>query len=1139
MKKRAKEYRDRRLIAKSGLFDEKYYLLTYPDVRKADIDPIKHYLKTGAKELRNPSPDFDTKYYLENNSDLEKSGVNPLVHYIRYGMYENRKINKSGKVIELNKRAIKNKLKKRKVDIFFKITKSIKNEPKLILNTVKNISQNGVRDTILKINEKLKGEVDISQKDSSKKLGSLNNFFNEVANIPTIKLNKPIDIIVPVYNGFEYLESLFKSIISSTTLSYRVLICDDKSSDERVLPFLKDIVSKNKNMELFENEENLGFIKTVNKLVEKTQNHFVILNTDTEVPSFWLERLMYPIFSMENIASTTPFTNAGTICSFPEYLKDNEILDGMGVDDLDSHFKTVNFKETYIEIPTGVGFCMGINKNLVNEIGFFDEIFGKGYAEENDWCQRAIQKGYKNIHVTNLFVYHKHGGSFTSEVKKTLLEKNLKLLNTKHQDYNIQVRKTVEENKLEDLRNLLFYKIKSFNTHTTLIFTHDLGGGTKFYTEQEIHRRLIEKENILLIKYNSKEKTYFIEIYNKNKKTSLYSYDENEVFDFLNLFNIDEIFVNSLVSYNGIDKTIDKIINLHKIKKSKIILPIHDFFPICPDFNLLGENSLYCNIPKDSSICHKCLSSKKEPVKKIYSRVDIKTWREQWQQLLNITDEIRCFSQSSKKIVKTVYPEFADLIIVKPHNIDGKYKNIYNPDLNSKPRVIGILGGIGTAKGSLVVKNMVEHIDKNKLDIKIVVIGNINQHINSPSFTFTGSYKSEELIKLVQEHNITEFFIPSVWPETFSYVTDEIMQLGYPLTVFDLGAPAERVKDYQYGNIIKVGEDVDFLYQDDEKEHDRKTIYIHIGANKTGSSSIQQFMDVNRDLFASKNLYYVNKDIVSHAHHPMAWVLQGSKGTIPNYKVNQMVWEDVVAEIKTTNYLNYLISSEFFITVKNIEQTNRIKKYFSEFNVKIILYIRPQDLWIESAYLQKVKTGIECGRFIDFIKNPDQEFDIEKLLRAWECSFGVDNIIIRNFDDKEVKKDLISDFINIFNFKYEDFKGIKHLPRVNDSITRELSELFLKYKDKLDDAGRNKIIFTYNQKIKNKNSLNTKYLDQESREEFLKKYQNSNEAIAKRYFKRDILFEKDDKKYEGVMEYTREEKDQIVKELTNRLGIGL
>jgi 1,4-dihydroxy-2-naphthoate octaprenyltransferase len=50
--------------------------------------------------------------------------------------------------------------------------------------------------------------------------------------------------------------------------------------------------------------------------------------------------------------------------------------------------------------------------------------------------------------------------------------------------------------------------------------------------------------------------------------------------------------------------------------------------------------------------------------------------------------------------------------------------------------------------------------------------------------------------------NITEFLVPSICPETYSYTTDEIMQMGYPLIVFDLGAPAERVKNYELGKII-------------------------------------------------------------------------------------------------------------------------------------------------------------------------------------------------------------------------------------------------------------------------------------------------------------------------------------------------
>jgi glycosyltransferase involved in cell wall biosynthesis len=36
--------------------------------------------------------------------------------------------------------------------------------------------------------------------------------------------------------------------------------------------------------------------------------------------------------------------------------------------------------------------------------------------------------------------------------------------------------------------------------------------------------------------------------------------------------------------------------------------------------------------------------------------------------------------------------------------------------------------------------------------------------------------------------------LPSIWPETFSYVTQELMSLGVPLVCFDLGAPAECVR---------------------------------------------------------------------------------------------------------------------------------------------------------------------------------------------------------------------------------------------------------------------------------------------------------------------------------------------------------
>lgn len=78
------------LIKGSGLFDEAWYLQTYPDVAAAGMDPVEHYWANGAAEKRDPSPSFSTGYYLESNRDVSDSGMNPLVHFIQFGKSEGR-----------------------------------------------------------------------------------------------------------------------------------------------------------------------------------------------------------------------------------------------------------------------------------------------------------------------------------------------------------------------------------------------------------------------------------------------------------------------------------------------------------------------------------------------------------------------------------------------------------------------------------------------------------------------------------------------------------------------------------------------------------------------------------------------------------------------------------------------------------------------------------------------------------------------------------------------------------------------------------------------------------------------------------------------------------------------------------------
>jgi hypothetical protein len=78
------------IIQKSGLFDNEFYLNNNHDVKKNKINPIRHYLKYGWKEGRDPSQHFSTNGYLAMNEDVKLAGLNPLLHYIRNGKSEGR-----------------------------------------------------------------------------------------------------------------------------------------------------------------------------------------------------------------------------------------------------------------------------------------------------------------------------------------------------------------------------------------------------------------------------------------------------------------------------------------------------------------------------------------------------------------------------------------------------------------------------------------------------------------------------------------------------------------------------------------------------------------------------------------------------------------------------------------------------------------------------------------------------------------------------------------------------------------------------------------------------------------------------------------------------------------------------------------
>lgn len=298
----------------------------------------------------------------------------------------------------------------------------------------------------------------------------------------------PVDIIIPVYNGMQYLPELFDSLFANTSYPHRVIVVNDCSPDPAVAPYLQEQLKGRENCLLLQNEKNLGFVRSVGRGAAESQRDMVLLNSDVIVPPGWLERLMAPIWNdRDRVASTTPFSNAATIFSFPQVNKDNVLPTEMSVNVVSAVFSHMPpAPRIPLEVPTGCGFCMGINRKTWDAVGGLDEsTFAEGYGEENDWCQRSIHAGWSHQLVPNLFVHHVHGGSFPSEKKRALIERNSKILAVRWPGYFSSVERHCALNPWKSLRDYAMLRLLLMpERRPVLILSHALGGGADAYRKK-------------------------------------------------------------------------------------------------------------------------------------------------------------------------------------------------------------------------------------------------------------------------------------------------------------------------------------------------------------------------------------------------------------------------------------------------------------------------------------------------------------------------------------------------------------------------------------------------------------------------------------------------------------------------------
>jgi GT2 family glycosyltransferase len=290
----------------------------------------------------------------------------------------------------------------------------------------------------------------------------IDRFFAPQILEPSLQSQELVNVLVSVYRGMDFLEPFFNSIFADPGHPFELTVVDNGNDDPEVVNFLNDAALRyGSQMRLVRVEKNEGYIKGICAAYEAAPpgRHVVVLNTDLVLPPQWLARLIAPLLNRDDIATVTPFTNAGTVCSFPIIGEDNPLFKNIPVEDVDRSFQSVQCRDG-IDIPSGVGFCMAMNKEVIARIGYFDsETYGFGYGEENDWSLKAHRLGFRNILMPTMYVWHKHGGVYLAEEKRQLIAKNMKIINAKFPEYHNMVRRHFAEDSVGPLRSLIAAKI--------------------------------------------------------------------------------------------------------------------------------------------------------------------------------------------------------------------------------------------------------------------------------------------------------------------------------------------------------------------------------------------------------------------------------------------------------------------------------------------------------------------------------------------------------------------------------------------------------------------------------------------------------------------------------------------------------
>ena len=600
----------------------------------------------------------------------------------------------------------------------------------------------------------------------------------------------PVDIIVPVFRGLEDTQRCLESVLSAPCQAgWRLVVINDCSPEPEVTRWLRAFAKRDRRIVLLENSENIGFVGTVNRGMALSQeNDVLLLNSDTEVANDWLDRLQGAAYSQPRVASVTPFSNNATICSYPRFCEANELPGGYRTASMDRLFAEHLAGQT-LEIPTGVGFCLYIRRQCLQEVGLFDAAnFGKGYGEENDFCVRAQQAGWSSLHALDIFVRHTGGISFGAE-KGERERQAMETLRRLHPRYESEIHAFLQRDPARQARlKIHIARIATSARPVVLGVMHNREGGTLRHVQeladqlgaQATFLRLAPAPGGAVLRLEGPHEEFELRFALPREHARL-------------LQTLRQLQVGHIHYHHLLDHGPD-ICDLPVQLGVSHDFTVHDYYSYCPQISLTDHNDRYCG-EEGIAQCQQCLQRHPAP-----GGESIENWRARHSRLLSaaryvITPSLDT-AQRMQRFVPTAHIQVVPHASLSPRPAEQPrpWRRVLGGGRRLK---IVVLGALSRIKGADTFEEVATLSAIQNADLEFHLIGYPYRSLRAlPGAVLTvhGGYQERDLPRLLQSLQADLVWFPALWPETYSYTLSAALEAGLPIVAPNLGAFAERLQ---------------------------------------------------------------------------------------------------------------------------------------------------------------------------------------------------------------------------------------------------------------------------------------------------------------------------------------------------------